>query len=245
MYASNMEVRFNVLPSGKVNYMPPPPQDADDQVKLVIEQVLETIESAFMEMPRKPVKQGETWEEKENKGREGKLGSYRVGTTTTTLETMWHDAERAEDLVELSIELEREETVTTKAGSHQNKWKGKTQAMFSTSGSYLASITGEVRKFDPGTGMGAQTTFTKVRVQWHKQAGAAAPEPAPKPTVPEGAEVQAISDPCHPDYVGGGECTETETQAITDPCDPDYVGGDECTEDAADDKDEKPEKKGD
>lgn len=234
----NMEVRFNVDSSGKVNFMPPPPQDVEQEVKLVIEQVLESIESAFMEVPRKSVKQGESWDEKEKKGRKGKLGSYRVGTITTTFKGLYRDKERNEDVAKLDIVHEREETVTTKAGSHQNKWEGKTEALFSTSGDYLAKVKGEIRKFDPGTGMGPQTTFTKVRVEWTKKAvDTVAAEAEPTPEAPKEAEVQAITDPCHPDYVGAEECKETETQAITDPCDPDYVGGEECKEEGDDEED--------
>jgi hypothetical protein len=188
-----------------------------------------------MEMPRKSVKQGETWDEKEKKGRKGKLGSYRVGTTTTTFTGLFREKERNEDVAKLEIVHEREETVTTKAGSHQNKWEGKTEALFSTSGNYLAKVKGEIRKYDPGTGMGPQTTFTKVRVEWNKQSvDEVAAETVPTPEAPKEAEVQAITDPCHPDYVGAEECKETETQAITDPCDPDYVGGEDCKEEGGD-----------
>jgi hypothetical protein len=239
----NMEVRFNVDSTGKVNYMPPPPQDLEPQVKMVIEQVLESIESAFMEMPRKSVRQGESWDEKEKKGRKGKLGSYRLGTITTTFKGLYHDKERNEDVAKLDVVHEREETVTTKAGSHENKWEGKTEALFSTSGNYLAQVKGEIRKYDPGTGMGPQTTFTKVRVEWTKEAvDSVAAETQPTPEAPKEAEVQAITDPCHPDYVGAEECKETETQAITDPCDPDYVGGEECKEEGDDAEKEAPKK---
>jgi hypothetical protein len=122
-------------------------------------------------------------------------------------------------MAKLVIQKQAQEVITTKSGSHQNEVTGKTTALFSTSGDYLAAVEGEIRKFDPTAG----TTFTKMQVDWRKQSRAAI---AP---APQTAEVQKIDDPCHPDYVGPGECVEgTEVQKIDDPCHPDYVGPGEC-----------------
>jgi hypothetical protein len=216
------EVRFNVSSAGEISNMPPPPQDVDDQTKAVFEQVLDAIESAFLEVPTKTLAAGETWTENEERGRKGKLGRYRKGTITSSLDGMVRDPASTEEFAQLQIRVDREEVITTKDGSHANDWDGKTKALFSVSGRYLAQIRTETTKVDPTVG----TTFSKVQVDWAKRPAAPGSGEKPPQTV-------TISDPCNDDYVGPEECKTavpegTEVQAISDPCNDDYVGPEEC-----------------
>jgi hypothetical protein len=219
-----MNVSFNVKPNGEIVYMPTPPQELSDIDKQFIDVVLRGLERAFLVVPGRAVKDNETWDEDEKRGREGKLGRYVVGKVETRVDGMYRDDDRKEDLVRLVISFKRNETITTEDGSRKNESEGKSTALFSTSG-YLAEIEGESRDFDPVNGM----TFSKIKVDWRKTAsggtGTAQPDVAQ----------QEISDPCDPDYVGAETCPDgSETQQITDPCHPDYVGAETCATPAAD-----------
>jgi hypothetical protein len=208
-----MQVTFNVLPTGEITYMPVPPQELPAELKELIYQVVRALEQGFLVVPKHKIDEGETWTEKERRGREGKLGRFVDGKVTTKVEGMFRHEERPEDMVRLVIDQKKKETITTQDGARTNEIEGKSTALFSTQG-YLAEVDGETREYDPKQGM----NFRKVRVQWKKTAKGKEATP--------GGDVQAIGDPCHPDYVGPAECSET--QAIGDPCHPDYVGEAAC-----------------
>ncbi|HGG57546.1 MAG TPA: hypothetical protein ENK31_07105 [Nannocystis exedens] len=139
-----------------------------------------------------------------------------TGTVTTEVDGFFR-TEAGEEVARLRIKDTERSVTTTKQGSHENKKEGQSTSLFSTTGSYLVSTKGESTEFDTGN----STTFVKINVDWKKGARAAAPKPQ--------VQVQSISDPCDPDYVGTEECVpETQVQSISDPCDPDYVGTEEC-----------------
>jgi hypothetical protein len=186
-----MQVTFNVLPTGEITFMPVPPQELGAELKEVIFQVVRALEQGFLVMPKHRVDDGETWTENERRGREGKLGRFVAGQVTTKVEGMFRLDTRAEDVVRLSIEQRRKETITTKEGAHTNEIEGTSKALFSTKG-YLAEVDGETREYDPSQGM----NFRKLRVQWRKTAAGRVGD----------TDVQAIDDPCHPDYVGPAVC---------------------------------------
>jgi hypothetical protein len=218
-----MQVTFNVLPTGEITFMPVPPQELPAELKELIYQVVRALEQGFLVVPKHKIGEGETWTENERRGREGKLGRFVDGKVTTKMEGMFRHEERPEDVVRLVIEQKKKETITTKDGARTSEIDGKSTALFSTLG-YLAEVDGETREYDPKQGM----NFRKVRVQWKKTAEGKAAAP--------GGDVQAIGDPCHPDYVGPAECADaSESQAITDPCHPDYVGAEECKTPPAED----------
>jgi hypothetical protein len=190
-----MQVTFNVLPTGEITQMPTPPQELSAEVKEVVYQVLRALEQGFLVVPKHKVDEGESWTEKEKRGREGKLGRYVDGEVTTKVEGMFRHDERAEDVVSLRIEQRKKETITTKDGARTSEIEGKSTALFSTKG-YLAEVNGETREYDPKQGM----NFRKLRVDWRKTASGKE----------SGGDVQVIADPCHPDYVGPLECTDAE-----------------------------------
>ncbi len=222
-----MNVTFNVLPTGEITFMPVPPQQLDEQLKALIDQVLRGLEEAFLVVPKHAVKDGESWSEDERRGRKGKLGRYVEGKVTTKVDGMFHHDKLDQDVVKLEIQLQRKETFTTKDGARANESEGKSTVLFSTAG-YLAQIEGESRDYDPVNGM----SFRKVRVEWKKTADGT---PGAAPVTP--TQEQTIVDPCDPDYVGEEECKDApnEEQAIVDPCHPDYVGELECKDASAPD----------
>ncbi len=211
-----LEVDFHVGNDGKVLYRPPIPDSISMELRVVLKGVLDVLETAFLTVPQRPLKVGESWDDQKKRGREGKLGVYMTGTVTSEVNGFFR-TESGEEVARLQIKDTERSVTTTKQGSHENKTEGKSTSLFSTSGSYLVSTKGESTEFDTGN----STTFVKINVDWTKGARAAAPQPQ--------VQVQSISDPCDPDYVGTEECVpETQVQSISDPCDPDYVGTEEC-----------------
>ncbi|MBX7084186.1 MAG: hypothetical protein K1X88_33575, partial [Nannocystaceae bacterium] len=201
-----MNVTFNVKPTGEITYMPAPPQDVPDELKSFIDQVLRALEEGFLVVPDRALKDGESWDEDEQRGRKGKLGRYVEGKVTTKVAGMFHDEGRKEDLLRLEIQHKRKEVFTTKDGARTTESDTKATALFSTAG-YLADVEGESRDYDPVNGM----AFRKVDVKWKKLQGGDA-----NATGGGGGDVQAITDPCDPDYVGEAECQGGgEVQAIT------------------------------
>ncbi|MEZ4384334.1 MAG: hypothetical protein R3A79_23585 [Nannocystaceae bacterium] len=215
-----LEVDLSVDSNGKVIYVPPLPTNIDFFLTQVLQGVLDVLETAFLTVPERPLKIGESWSDKKKRGREGKLGLYMTGEVNTTVEG-FYSTESGEEVVRLMITDNERAVTTTKEGSHESKKEGKTTSHFSTSGNYLVSTTGELTEFDPGN----STTFVNLDVSWEKGerlGSVAVKQPA--------EETQTIADPCDDDYVGSEECVAGEVQSIADPCDDDYVGGEECVE---------------
>ncbi|MCA9662868.1 MAG: hypothetical protein KC486_31300 [Myxococcales bacterium] len=221
-----LEVDLSVDSNGKVLYVPPLPTNIDFFLTQVLQGVLDVLETAFLTVPERPLKIGESWSDEKKRGREGKLGLYMTGEVKTTVEGFFR-TESGEEVVRLAITDNERAVTTTKEGSHENKKEGKTTSHFSTSGDYLVSTKGEITEFDPGK----STTIVKLEVTWEKGQSLAS---VAAQAAAASEETQSITDPCDDDYVGGEECVEGgEVQSITDPCDDDYVGAEECVEGGA------------
>ena len=228
---NNSEVNFNVDDNGKVVYMPKIPADVSPELTAAIQQALDALEFSFYEVPNRPLKIGESWDEDKQRGRKGKLGRFTEGTLTTTVEGLYK-LDSGLEVAQLESKETEIETTTAKSGSHEVKREGKAESLFATAEGYLRERTSDYTTFDTGN----STTFTKVRVSWSKTGAA-------QVQAPTAVETQTISDPCNPDYVGPEECQAdgaTETQNISDPCNPDYVGPEECKADASPDAEAAP-----
>ncbi len=219
----NVEISFNVDATGKLLYIPPLPDGVSQELGMVIQQVLDALESAFYTVPDRALKPGEQWQDEKKRGRKGKLGRYIEGTVATTFEGLYAAAITGTPVARLVSKTEENEVTTTKSGSHEVRRQGESVMMFATDDGYLISNDSELRTFDAGN----STTFTNVTVIWNKT--------GKQPQQPS-VVTQTIDDPCHPDYVGAGECVEqpvvpegAESQSIDDPCNPDYVGPEECS----------------
>lgn len=213
---NGVEIRFRVNDRGEISDEP----DLEGQspsAQAILGQVMLGIVTTFVKLPEEIVKKGGTWDAAAEKD-EDVVSSTGSGTFSKTVRLEGVDA----DLAQLEIE---NETVS----------KGKVAGLpvkrtaSSNSVVFFAAQGGYVAKIDRTYSMsgGGQSLTGEANGTWTKG------EKREVEIVSAGpSEVQEITDPCDPDYVGGGECAD-EQQAITDPCDGDYVGAEECKEDAA------------
>ncbi len=190
----NMEVTFYVDETGKVVFMPELPELPED-LRFVVQEAMDTLETAFLPVPARPLKSGDSWKDVKVRGRKGKLGRYLEASTTSTVEGFFRDEAKKTDVTRLRIDETETEITTAKTGSHEVKKQTTTTALFAHADRYLSSLERTRQTFDPGNA----TIFTTLKVKWEK----ATPQPAGPTAI---KQVQDITDPCHPDYVGGEEC---------------------------------------
>lgn len=203
----NSEVTFAVDETGKVLFMPELPEDMSTEMRLIVQGALDALETAFLPVPARPLKPGDTWKDQRKRGREGKLGRFVDAEVTTKVEGFYRAGERGdEEVTRLDITEAETETVTTKAGAHKVTKDSQTKALFAHAKKYLVKLDRSGTSLDPGV----STTFTTLVVRWTKDAAKSTPAPA-SPTGPI-KQTQSIDDPCHPDYVGGEECQTTPTE---------------------------------
>jgi hypothetical protein len=194
-----MNVTFNVLPTGEITYMPVPPQQLADELKVLIDQVLLGLEEGFLVVPKHAVKRGETWSDDERRGRKDTLGRYVEAKLTTKVDGLYRHEELGQDVVRLVIGSERRDTFTTEDGARTSESQAESTVLFSTEG-YLAKVDGESRDQDPVQGV----SFRKVSLAWKKTADGT---PGARGSLTPVQE-QEITDPCDPDYVGAEECKQ-------------------------------------
>lgn len=183
-----MELRFNLSELGEVSNEPEPPADAPMEVKAIISMVSSALTAGFVRVPEQPVKDGESWDAKSKDSK----ASVKSATHTGTLRGLGR-SEAGEDIAQLvyaaQVEAERE--------GQTFKVKQDVEASFSTTGGYATTVERTINNEVVGQG----TVLSEIAAEWKKggkQAVEAAPEPA--------GEVQTITDPCDPDYVGAEEC---------------------------------------
>ena len=193
-----LEVDFNVDESGKILYMAELPPDIDEELRLILQDAIDTLETAFLSVPQRPLKIADTWKDDKTRGRKGKLGRYLEAVVTTKVDGFFREAATNTDLTKLTISESEKETTTAKTGSHEVTKETTTTAYFAHGDRYLHKLVRDRRVFDPGNA----TTFAGLDVTWTKAAATTVGPVAP----PAVKQVQDISDPCHPDYVGGEDC---------------------------------------
>ena len=192
-----LEVDFNVDETGKVLHMPELPADMPEDLRFVLQEAIDTLETAFLPVPARPLKIGDTWKDDKQRGRKGKLGRYLEAKVTTKVDGFFRDTLANIDLTKLTISESENEVTTAKTGSHAVTKEIQTTAFFAHGDRYLRRLVRDGKTFDPGNA----TIFAGLDVTWTKETAAAA---SAAPAVVK--QVQDISDPCHPDYVGGDEC---------------------------------------
>lgn len=190
-----LEVDFFVDETGKVLGMPELPSDMPEELRFVLQEAIDTLETAFLPVPARPLKIGDSWKDDKVRGRKGKLGRYLEASVTSTVDGFFRDEARKLELTKLRIDETETEVTTAKTGSHEVKKQTSTTAMFAHTDRYLSSLERTRQTFDPGNA----TIFTTLKVQWTKA-------PPPQGSAAAIKQVQDINDPCHPDYVGGEEC---------------------------------------
>lgn len=207
-----VELRFNMNEGGEVENMPEPPEGQPPAIQAFLRQMTSGLQAAFARMPDKPLKKGESWSRDRTedgstittKGVFKDFGTAANGSTVATLET------------KSSGEVKRE----AQGLSIEGTVSGLSTIKFVTSDGYASALERKIRQT---SNMGDITL--EFDITWEK-----GEKKAIEPSAP--AEVQAVTDPCDADYVGGEECPD-DAQAITDPCDADYVGPEPCEGDAA------------
>ncbi len=204
-------IRFAVDGQGRVSDIPAPPPNLDEATISVLDSVIEGLTSAFYVLPTDPLTAGETWDDSDTRGREGKLGKYVEETTHGSLVGLFESAETKQKLAQLKIDQDRAETTTTKSGSSSTRVRSGTTVLFDVDADYMTSIDSTMTSTQ-----GPNTITVTFGATWAQAtAGSRAAEPSePDPVV------QQISDPCNDDYVGPDECL--------DPCSSNYMGEEAC-----------------
>jgi hypothetical protein len=211
-------IRFGVKPDGSVVDVPATPPDFGEAEAGVLDSVIEGLTGAFFIVPTTKLQAGETWQESDTRGREGKLGKYTVLTTRGTMVGMFERTVEGADkstatqtVAKLAIDTDKSETTTTKDGSSQIRTRADTTVLFDPSG-YLAKLDSKQTRIQ-----GATSSTVEFRAKWARtRAGAGGGKPGEQPAT------QAITDPCNDDYVGPDDCL--------DPCSSNYMGDDACSE---------------
>jgi len=186
------ELKFNLGDHGEVNNEPEPPESAPLPTKAILGMITTGLMSAFVRVPEQPVKDGESWDAK---SKESDV-TVKSATVTGTLAGLGRNA-AGEDIAQLvyaaNIEAEKQ--------GQAIKIKQDVKASFSTTGGYPVTVE---RKINNEL-VGQATVLIEIEAEW-KKGGKQAVEVSSPPT----GEVQAITDPCDPDYVGAEECTASE-----------------------------------
>lgn len=192
---NGIELRFELDHLGEVSEMPEPPKDQPQQVQAMIQMIAGALGSSFVRLPNKAIKAGESWEVsvdpqpgEENLKRTGK-GTF-VGMARN---------DKGEDLVELELAGTTEGTMEARGQKQEVSSEQKAAVLFSTTAGFPAQI--ERTRNGQVPGLGAM--FTEIEAQWRKgERREVDLQAAP--------EVQEITDPCDPDYVGPEACEEGE-----------------------------------
>lgn len=202
-----LEVDLVVDDAGKILYVPDLPEDWSTETRVVVQRAIDALESAFLPVPDRAIKVGDAWKDDKTRGRKGKLGRYVEGSIKTRVDGFYTTGDPPLVVARLITDTEETEITTTASGAHEVKKQSTTEALFATEQRFLHRYVREQRIFDPGV----SNTFAKTEVSWKKP-------PGPAPGAGE-AQVQDISDPCHPDYVGAEECPDQPTPEDDAPAD--------------------------
>jgi len=191
-----MQVSFIVRPDGRVQALPAPPSDAPPELRDVIETMLLGLESFFVALPSEPLTRKDPWTT--SLRHETAEGLSQALEQTVELEGTYEH--RTEDLVlrRLAVEQQRREQRAGDGGPVTVEREVEARLMFSTTG-FPSEVDRQTRELDPVRGV----VFRKVRASWTR-----ARSIVPELVAPVSNDVQAIEDPCNPDYVGPRTCDE-------------------------------------
>ncbi|MCH9682397.1 MAG: hypothetical protein K0V04_13250 [Deltaproteobacteria bacterium] len=194
---NGMELRFNLDAHGSVSNEPEAPQNAPPEIKNMISMIGSALTAGFVRVPEQPIKDGESWDASNKEPDENVVSSTNTGTLKGLAR---NDA--GEDLAQLGFVAE----IEAKRGEQKFLVKQEVEASFSASGGYPVTVERKINNEIVGQG----SLLSEIEATWtkgDKQAVEGATEAAP---AADGAEVQEITDPCDPDYVGAGECADDE-----------------------------------
>lgn len=195
---NGMELRFHLDERGDLTEMPEPPQDAAPEVKLVVTMVSSALSAGFVKLPEQALEVGDSWDATPKDAPAGSTG-------TGKLDGMARHEAVGEDVAKLaySIDIKAPEPDPNAKGPGMGARKQDVEALFSVAG-YPVKIDRKISAEIKGVG-GASI---EVTAEWKKLAKRAVEAPTQPAAAPAGDTVQAIDDPCDPDYVGAEECAE-------------------------------------
>lgn len=183
-----LRLLMTIGPLGQVTQRPSAPDDVPPELVEVIDSVIDGVAQSFIALPDRKLSKGERWVP---------AGPGRV---ETRFRGLFRHLERDEDVARLELEMSKVPIGADLKGERQ----GSKLVLFATAG-YPARTDLEARDFDPKRGM----SFRRVRVEWTKT-GRAPPELIVQDE--EVKDVQVITDPCNPDYVGPAACEEPDAR---------------------------------
>jgi hypothetical protein len=183
------ELPFDLSDRGEVSNDPEPPATAPMETKAIFIMITSALTGGFVRVPEQPVKDGESWDASSSTPRAG----VRSSSTTGTLEGLARNG-AGEDIAQLALvgqmQAERE--------GRQVKTKQTVKASFSTTAGFPIAVTRSINTEVEGQG----TVLIEIEAEWKKGGKRSVPAASPTPE----PEVQEITDPCDPDYVGAEEC---------------------------------------
>jgi hypothetical protein len=203
-YLKGLHMPMTIGPRGGVLERPSPPADAPDEVVEVIDAVIDAVALSFVSVPDKKLSRGDRW----TPAGAGRMESRYRG--------LFRHEERDEDVARFELAI----TSAPIGPDDQGERQGTLVALFATAG-YPASIDLEARDFDPTLGM----SFRRIQVEWTK--GGVAPIDLAVPRDEGPQDVQVITDPCNPDYVGPRMCDDDEPDVDDDELDDDEPDDDD------------------
>lgn len=179
-------------PDGAIASASEPPADVPEELRELLAVLLEGLEASFYVLPAKATKKGATWADT----RTAAEGAWTL-QTQGRVDGLFRIKERELDVIALEIDTRRR-SKTSGSGSES---EGHARVLFATAG-YVAELDLETQAFSADSGM----VYRKIRADWRRS----------REIVPE--------------LVGGGEESTDDVQVISDPCNPDYVGPKTCDE---------------
>ncbi len=202
---NGMELRFNLSPRGKVSNTPEPPEGASQGVQAIIGMITNALTAGLaLSLPEDSLEGGQSWDATRGDQDEDVVSAKSTGV----LEGLARN-EAGEDVARLVYEAAIESSRTQGEHTVEVKQDVDTKAMFSASGGYPISLDRTIKNEI----VGQVTILMEIESEWTKGSKQEV-APAPATTTTPETQVQAIDDPCDPDYVGMGECVEEGAEAV-------------------------------
>ena len=184
----SLDLRFTVSPTGKILEAAVPPERMPPAMVDLFNTLALSVGLGFVEMPAGRVVKGQTWADN---GRVGAAG----GDSTVDAEFVGLVGQRgaSEAFAKFEYSFVTHRPIETETGPRQAQSEGTAKALLSQDG-YVSRVKADTHEFDPKRGLAVR----EIRAIWKKVAVGAT----------EATDIQLITDPCDPDYVGEELCPE-------------------------------------
>lgn len=192
------QMAFTLNESGEIDGVTEPPASLSPEVQGIHGMLSTALTAGFaVRMPPQPIKDAQSWDAKSSKAK----GTIISASNTGNLEGMGRN-EAGDEIAQLAyagqIESERAQGDQT----FQVNQKFDSTVSFAVAAGYPIQMERSINM----QVVGGPTILTEIGAQWSKGATQAV-------TPSAGTQVQEITDPCDPDYVGAAECAEDAAPA--------------------------------